>query len=63
MKMTGKRSKNLIAFLFQDQNFKIDKLKAKAKQKKKKRMTKKILINKYAISYLPKGKLETNWGK
>lgn len=36
MKMTGKRSKNLIAFLFQDQNFKIDKLKAKAKQKKKK---------------------------
>lgn len=50
MKMTGKRSKNLIAFLFQDQNFKIDKLKAKAKQKKKKRMTTKILINKYAIS-------------
>lgn len=50
MKMTGKRSKNLIPFLFQDQNFKIDKLKAKAKQKKKKRMTTKILINKYAIS-------------
>lgn len=50
MKMTGKRSKNVIAFLFQDQNFKIDKLKAKAKQKKKKRMTTKILINKYAIS-------------
>lgn len=50
MKMTGKRSKNLIAFLFQDQNFKINKLKAKAKQKKKKRMTTKILINKYAIS-------------
>ena len=50
MKMTGKRSKNLIAFLFQDQNFKIDKLKAKAKQTKKKRMTTKILINKYAIS-------------
>lgn len=50
MKMTGKRSKNLIAFLFQDQNLKIDKLKAKAKQKKKKRMTTKILINKYAIS-------------